>query len=108
MRFPLITEKNTVRFFKGKEERHRIAQRPLRCGVHRRIWKGGALGIRKQVLPSLRKCCARCLWTMSPRLESGEWIWGRGVADMKGGLAIHAALFEQYVKQGATEHWKEA
>lgn len=23
-------------------------------------------------------------------LESGEWIWGRGVADMKGGLAIHA------------------
>ena len=31
-------------------------------------------------------------------LESGEWIWGRGVADMKGGLAIHAAL----------EHWKEA
>ena len=32
-------------------------------------------------------------------LESGEWIWGRGVADMKGGLAIHAALFEQYAKQ---------
>lgn len=32
-------------------------------------------------------------------LESGEWIWGRGAADMKGGLAIHAALFEQYAQQ---------
>ena len=25
-----------------------IAQRPLRCGVHRRIWKGRALGIRSR------------------------------------------------------------
>jgi len=32
-------------------------------------------------------------------LESDEWLWGRGVADMKGGLAIHAALFEQYAAQ---------
>lgn len=32
-------------------------------------------------------------------MESGEWIWGRGVADMKGGLAIHMALFEEYAKQ---------
>lgn len=32
-------------------------------------------------------------------LESGEWFWGRGVADMKGGLAIHAALFEEYAKE---------
>ena len=32
-------------------------------------------------------------------LDSGEWIWGRGVADMKGGLAIHAALFEEYARQ---------
>lgn len=31
-------------------------------------------------------------------MTSGEWIWGRGVADMKGGLAIHAALFEKYAK----------
>ena len=31
-------------------------------------------------------------------LKSGEWFWGRGVADMKGGLAIHAALFEEYAK----------
>lgn len=29
-------------------------------------------------------------------LESGEWIWGRGVADMKGGVALHMALFEEY------------
>lgn len=29
-------------------------------------------------------------------LESGEWFWGRGAADMKGGLAIHAALFERF------------
>ena len=32
-------------------------------------------------------------------LASGEWIWGRGVADMKGGLAIHAALFEEFARQ---------
>lgn len=32
-------------------------------------------------------------------LDSGEWFWGRGTADMKGGLAIHAALFEQYAAQ---------
>ena len=32
-------------------------------------------------------------------MESGEWIWGRGVADMKSGLAIHLALFEQYAAQ---------
>lgn len=32
-------------------------------------------------------------------LQSGEWLWGRGVADMKGGLSIHAALFEQYAEQ---------
>lgn len=29
-------------------------------------------------------------------LESGEWIWGRGVADMKGGMAIHTELFADY------------
>ncbi|MCQ2560629.1 MAG: M20/M25/M40 family metallo-hydrolase [Clostridia bacterium] len=32
-------------------------------------------------------------------MESGEWLWGRGVGDMKGGLAIHLALFEDYAKQ---------
>ena len=36
-------------------------------------------------------------------LESGDYIWGRGVADMKGGLAIHAALFEEYAKQADAE-----
>ena len=25
-------------------------------------------------------------------MESGEWIWAKGAADMKGGLAIHMAL----------------
>ena len=29
-------------------------------------------------------------------MESGEWIWGRGTADMKGGVAMHMALFEEY------------
>ncbi|HCU08383.1 MAG TPA: hypothetical protein DF480_05390 [Clostridiales bacterium] len=29
-------------------------------------------------------------------LESGEWIWGRGAADMKGGVALHMALLEEY------------
>jgi arginine utilization protein RocB len=29
-------------------------------------------------------------------LDSGEWIFGRGVADMKGGLAIHLSVLEQY------------
>ncbi|MBQ4425603.1 MAG: M20/M25/M40 family metallo-hydrolase [Lachnospiraceae bacterium] len=32
-------------------------------------------------------------------LESGEWLWGRGAADMKGGLCMHAALFEQFARQ---------
>lgn len=32
-------------------------------------------------------------------MESGQWIWGRGVADMKGGLVVHMALFEQYARQ---------
>ncbi|MEG0918770.1 MAG: M20/M25/M40 family metallo-hydrolase [Anaerovoracaceae bacterium] len=32
-------------------------------------------------------------------MESGEWIWGRGAADMKGGIAIHMALLEDYAKQ---------
>jgi arginine utilization protein RocB len=31
-------------------------------------------------------------------MDSGEWIWGRGVADMKGGHAIHMALFEEFAK----------
>lgn len=31
-------------------------------------------------------------------MASGEWIWGRGVADMKGGHAIHMALFEEYAQ----------
>lgn len=29
-------------------------------------------------------------------LDSGQWLFGRGVADMKGGGAVHMALFEQY------------
>ncbi len=32
-------------------------------------------------------------------MESGEWIWGRGAADMKGGVAIHLVLFEKYAAQ---------
>ena len=31
-------------------------------------------------------------------LNSGDWIFGRGVADMKGGAAVHMALFEEYAK----------
>jgi len=31
-------------------------------------------------------------------LESGEWLFGRGSCDMKGGLAIHVALFEKYAE----------
>lgn len=31
-------------------------------------------------------------------LESGEWIWGRGVADMKGGMAIALCLLEKYAE----------
>ena len=29
-------------------------------------------------------------------MESGEWIWGRGVADMKGGLVVNMVLMEEY------------
>lgn len=32
-------------------------------------------------------------------MESGEWLFGRGTCDMKGGLAIHAALFEKYAQE---------
>ncbi|MCL2234093.1 MAG: M20/M25/M40 family metallo-hydrolase [Firmicutes bacterium] len=32
-------------------------------------------------------------------IKSGEWIFGRGVADMKGGAAVHMALIEQYVEE---------
>ncbi len=32
-------------------------------------------------------------------LLSGEWIFGRGAADMKGGLAIHLAILEEYSKK---------
>ena len=32
-------------------------------------------------------------------LESGEWIFGRGVMDMKGGAAIHLAIMEEYTKR---------
>ena len=31
-------------------------------------------------------------------LESGEWIFGRGTADMKAGLAIELAIIEEYSK----------
>ena len=29
-------------------------------------------------------------------MESGEWIWGRGTADMKGGVSIAMVLLEKY------------
>ena len=32
-------------------------------------------------------------------LESGEWYFGRGVCDMKGGAAIHMALLESYCQE---------
>ena len=31
-------------------------------------------------------------------LRSGEWLFGRGAADMKGGASIHLALFEEYAQ----------
>ncbi|WP_312648856.1 M20/M25/M40 family metallo-hydrolase [Aminipila sp.] len=31
-------------------------------------------------------------------LDSGEWLFGRGVSDMKGGGCIHLSLFEEYTK----------
>jgi arginine utilization protein RocB len=33
-------------------------------------------------------------------LESGDWLFGRGVADMKGGAAIQMALFERCAQRG--------
>jgi len=32
-------------------------------------------------------------------LDSGEWLFGRGVADMKGGAAIHLSLLEEYMDE---------
>ncbi|MDR3075984.1 MAG: M20/M25/M40 family metallo-hydrolase, partial [Synergistaceae bacterium] len=34
-------------------------------------------------------------------LESGEWIFGRGVADMKGGAAVQLALCERYAQMAS-------
>ena len=34
-------------------------------------------------------------------LESGDWLFGRGVCDMKGGGAIELALLERYAASGA-------
>ena len=31
-------------------------------------------------------------------LDSGKWLFGRGVSDMKGGAAIHLSLLEQYTE----------
>jgi arginine utilization protein RocB len=33
-------------------------------------------------------------------LDSGDWLFGRGTADMKGGAAVQMALFERYAKEG--------
>ena len=32
-------------------------------------------------------------------MDSGEWIWAKGAADMKGGLAIHMVLLEEFSEQ---------
>ena len=32
-------------------------------------------------------------------MNSGEWIWAKGAADMKGGLAIHMALMEEFSRK---------
>ncbi|QIB69002.1 M20/M25/M40 family metallo-hydrolase [Aminipila butyrica] len=32
-------------------------------------------------------------------LESGQWLFGRGASDMKGGGCIHLSLFEEYCQQ---------
>ena len=32
-------------------------------------------------------------------MDSGEWIWGRGVADMKGGLAVNMVLAEGFAER---------
>ncbi len=32
-------------------------------------------------------------------LDSGDWLFGRGASDMKGGGCIHLTLFEEYSKQ---------
>ena len=36
-------------------------------------------------------------------LESGEWLFGRGISDMKGGGAIQLALLEEYSKDSEFE-----
>ena len=32
-------------------------------------------------------------------MDSGEWIWAKGAADMKGGLAIHMVLMEEFSRK---------
>ncbi|NCB41260.1 MAG: M20/M25/M40 family metallo-hydrolase [Clostridia bacterium] len=50
--------------------------------------------------PELEKALAEKDLSREARIEmeSKEWIWGRGVADMKGGQAIHMALFEEFAE----------
>ncbi|MCL2565591.1 MAG: M20/M25/M40 family metallo-hydrolase [Defluviitaleaceae bacterium] len=31
-------------------------------------------------------------------IDSGDWLFGRGVNDMKGGASVHIAMFEEYTK----------
>lgn len=49
---------------------------------------------------NLRSALAELKLTPAQRqdLESGEWIFGRGAADMKGGLSVHAFLTEEFAK----------
>src|SRR5665647_3552205 len=37
--------------------------------------------------------------TAKKDMESGEWLWGRGVADMKAGIALNMTLTEKYAAE---------
>lgn len=39
-------------------------------------------------------------------MDSGEWIWAKGAADMKGGLAVHMALLDEFAAKAMSGELK--
>lgn len=65
---------------------------------------GDAAGLAFTIGDELTKALEKRDMTEQQRqdMDSGEWIWAKGAADMKGGLAIHLTLLEEFSKQAVS------